>query len=80
MDIQLLNTSAWDTISAMPPPPGVTSNFEDPVTLGPIWRATICVSVALAVVSLALRLYTRLYVTRSIGADDCRTLSEHIIT
>lgn len=79
MDTQLLNTSAWDTTPVMPPPPGVTSNFENPVTLAPICRTAIFVAAPLAIVSLALRLYTRLRVTRSIGIDDCKILSERII-
>ena len=52
------------------PPPGVTPNYVDPVSRGPQLEA---VSIALLVVAFLFvmtRLATKIYVTRSLGADD----------
>lgn len=58
------------TIPAIPPPPGVIPNFENPYSLAPIGRAVLGVTFPLMIIAIASRLYTRLWVTRSIGPDD----------
>ncbi|KAK0630534.1 hypothetical protein B0T17DRAFT_616176 [Bombardia bombarda] len=55
---------------AMVPPPGEVSNFIDPYSLAPAGRIVVYVTLPLMVISVALRIYTRLFVTRTIGTDD----------
>jgi len=58
-------------IGALPPPPGITPNFENPesiayrviivAVIGPLLTIPIC----------ALRLYTKRNFLRAVGLDDC---------
>ncbi|KAF4585579.1 GPCR, PTH11-type [Ophiocordyceps camponoti-floridani] len=57
-------------VPIMAPPPGVTSNFTDPVTNGLILTRLIPVFMAVVVFFAVLRVYTRAFVTRSLGFDD----------
>ncbi|KAH8746198.1 hypothetical protein F5883DRAFT_700776 [Diaporthe sp. PMI_573] len=62
--------SSNETIGAVPPPPGVVPNFDDPPSLALVSTAT---SIALAVFStcfVALRFYTTLVITRVRGTAD----------
>ena len=55
---------------SMPPPPGVVSNFNNPVTLAsPILAVCIATSV-LAIILLCMRLYSTTRITRSASYDD----------
>lgn len=62
----------WN-IPSTPPPPGVTSNFKNPESKGyeSIIITTICLSLMTPV--FALRLYSKFFVTRSLGWDDCKS-------
>lgn len=66
-----MDPSQIATYPAMTPPAGVTPNFVDPYSLAPGGRIIIYVLLPLMVISLALRLYTRIHITHTIGADDC---------
>lgn len=57
-------------IPSAAPPPGVTSNFQDPPNLAQVIIAVSAIASALAALSLAARLYSTLRVTRSPGLDD----------
>lgn len=57
-------------LPAMVPPDGVIPNFVDPETRAPTVRIVICVSLALMVSFIALRIYSRLTVRVNFGADD----------
>ncbi|KAI2467416.1 hypothetical protein F4781DRAFT_402319 [Annulohypoxylon bovei var. microspora] len=57
-------------IPAIPPPDGVTPNFIDPYSLALPGRVVIGVTLPLIVISVASRLYTRIWITRATGADD----------
>ncbi|KAH8759481.1 hypothetical protein F5883DRAFT_648076 [Diaporthe sp. PMI_573] len=62
--------SSNETIGAVPPPPGVVSNFDDPPSSALVNTAT---SIALALFStcfVALRFYTTLGITRVRGPAD----------
>jgi hypothetical protein len=62
--------SSNENIGAMPPPPGVVPNFDDPPSLA---LASTAASIALAVFStcfVALRFYTTLGITRVRGISD----------
>lgn len=57
-------------ISALPPPPGVTANFVNPASRRPQIIAIAIIFPVLAFIAIALRLYTRLFVSRAFGLDD----------
>lgn len=69
----MLDLSALDSVPAMMPPSGAIPNFENPYSLAPIGTIVIGVSLPLAIISVASRLYTRFCITHSIGADDCKS-------
>lgn len=54
-----------------PAPEGQESNFIDPVSRAYQLEIEIAVAVALVVFFLSFRLYCRLRVTKTFGADDC---------
>lgn len=56
---------------AMEAPADDPTNFDDHYSLAPASRIVIYVLLPLMVAAVASRLYTRLWVTRAIGADDC---------
>lgn len=59
---------------AVDPPPGVISNFDNPASRG---QGVIVAGVVLLLLSLlfvSIRLYTRIWVTRALGWDDCTFL------
>lgn len=64
---------------AMPPPPGMTSNFIDPDYCGIRLLVVNCVFLPLAVISFAIRSWTRLFVVRSFRIDDCENPLSWII-
>jgi hypothetical protein len=51
-------------------PPGVVSNFVSPENRGDILIAVSAVCLALLLVFVPLRLYTRIRITRTFGLDD----------
>ncbi|CAG8376068.1 unnamed protein product [Penicillium salamii] len=55
---------------AMPPPAGLTSNFVDPPHKSTPFLIVNCVFLPLAVLGLAIRTWTRLYIVRSFRSDD----------
>lgn len=71
MDLSKLDPEMLMHIPVHPPPPGVTSNFIDPLSRAYQTRIAIGVMLALMVPLLFLRLYTRLRVTKTFGLDDC---------
>lgn len=63
---------ASDTITpAGSPPAGQTSNFINPDSVGTKFLVVNCVFLPLAVIALAVRTWTRLFVVRSFRSDDC---------
>lgn len=63
---------ASDTITpVMAPPAGQTSNFVNPDYNGARFVAVNCIFLPLAVLALAVRTWTRLFVVRSFRVDDC---------
>lgn len=61
----------WSQIAAGTPPDGQTSNFIDPPSQANIPRIATYVTLPPMLLFLALRLYTRLIITRKVGLDDC---------
>lgn len=58
-------------IPAMTPPAGVIPNFIDPETLAPLAKYIMYITTVLMFLIFCLRVYVRLRVTNSWGADDC---------
>ena len=65
----LAGVDIWKT-PMLPPPPGVTSNFVNPESRGHLIQAGMYSVLAIMLVSLVLRIYTRLRL-RALGLDDC---------
>lgn len=68
-------TQTYQKIPVLKPPPGVTSNFINPSSSK---NAIIIVNVILVTLMLgfvALRIYTKGFLTRSVAWDDC----EHFV-
>ncbi|KAF7596947.1 hypothetical protein BBP40_011313 [Aspergillus hancockii] len=54
----------------MSPPPGKTSNFIDPPYIGTKFLVVNCVFLPIAVISLLVRTWTRVFIVRSFRWDD----------
>ena len=65
------DASAGVTLPAHWPPPGITSNFINPVTRGPALVISSAISITLMVLSVTVRFYTKLYIKKTWGWDDC---------
>lgn len=57
---------------ALQPPAGTISDFQKPPGLENFFLATIVLSFVLPSVALLLRIYTKHFLLRSIGYDDCK--------
>lgn len=66
MDWKLL-----EQIPALPPPAGVQSDFDSSETRDDLARIVVSLTYALMLIFLALRIYTRVRITNSLGVDDC---------
>lgn len=60
-----------DQIPAYPPPPGVTSNFKNPVSLAKTLVVVNVVFLSLMTIFVGLRIYTKHCIARKLGWDDC---------
>lgn len=65
------DSSGPTMIPAIPPPPGVTSNFVNPANCGRLLVVTGSVLVGIMVVFIAARAYTKTFITRKFFWDDC---------
>ena len=54
----------------LPPPPGVKSNFDRPATRIPSYNVIIIIPLVLASLLVFLRIYTRAWISKSLGWDD----------
>ncbi|KAL8935780.1 MAG: hypothetical protein Q9211_004518 [Gyalolechia sp. 1 TL-2023] len=72
IDSANFDVSQLGHVPALPPPPGETSNFEDPYSRGPdvVIASSICLALMLPMV--LLRFYTKLVIKRIWGWDDYR--------
>lgn len=59
-------------VAAATPPNGTTSNFVNPPSIGNQQTATNIVVLIIMVVVVLLRLYTRAFIVKSVGYDDCK--------
>ena len=56
----------------LPPPEGVIPNFVDPPTLEHVQIAATVVCLTLAVFTTVLRMYTKVFIIKAIGWEDCK--------
>ena len=59
-------------MGALPPPPGVKPNFVDPENFHPAMIATIVFCLALTTLLTVARVYTKLFISKTHGWDDCK--------
>ena len=57
---------------ASPPPAGTLPDFQKPAGLETVFWINLALSFALPSLALFLRIYTRHFVLRSMGYDDCK--------
>ena len=55
-----------------PPPPGITPNFDDPPSQLRAINAVVISCLTIATIFAWLRLYTKVFVKRSYGSEDCK--------
>lgn len=67
----------FQLVSALPPPPGQTSNFDNPESLAK-WNV-VCVAVCLSITTtlFALRTYARMVIIKERLLEDCNSYSPH---
>lgn len=78
MDPSKLSPAILDTYPAMTPPKGYETNFANPGVDGSNANSTVIVTAfltSLTVLILLLRLYTKKFVLRRFGWDDCECFS-----
>ena len=73
MDLSLYPTHAdLTTIPALSPPPGTTPDFVHPGTRANLTLIPCAGIVAVMILFVILRIYTKLYIIEVIGWDDCK--------
>ena len=65
------NLNLFANVPALKPPPGVTSNFENPLSQGPVLVVVGSILNALMIVFVLARAYTKIYIIRKATWDDC---------
>jgi hypothetical protein len=66
-----MNLTAPATTPAMAPPPGVTPNFVNGESLLTIAVVTVGLCMFSITLALVLRLFTKIFIAKSMGWDDC---------
>jgi hypothetical protein len=61
-----------EVVGVIPPPPGVTPNFIDPVSKAHVVIITVIVVTSISAFSTGIRHYTALFITRHVRIDDCK--------
>ncbi len=68
-----LSPRGVDTTYAAEPPPGDTPDYDHPARNGVcLLFVVIPLLMAIATIMVILRLYTRKFIVRNLGADDCK--------
>ncbi|KAI0143845.1 hypothetical protein F4776DRAFT_442144 [Hypoxylon sp. NC0597] len=74
-----MSTLNSSLIPGMTSPPGVTPNFGEPYSAAPACRIIMAVTMAVMYCFVALRVYTRWWVTRLFGVDDLLCLAAAVL-
>ena len=61
-----------DQMPGLKPPPGVTPNFINPVNYQNTIVATLAVCLTVATLFTALRLYSKIFIIKSVALEDCK--------
>lgn len=64
------NQNLW-LVPAATPPNGTIPNFVNPPSIGYQQTMTNIVVLVIMIIVVALRLYTRIFIVKSFGYDDC---------
>ncbi|SLM40448.1 hypothetical protein LPUS_11260 [Lasallia pustulata] len=59
---------------AMPPPPGVTPNFDHPLSAYPAQIVPLTLFITIATIAVLMRMYTKLFLVRSVVLEDYAVL------
>ncbi|KAF2687354.1 hypothetical protein K458DRAFT_429292 [Lentithecium fluviatile CBS 122367] len=73
-DLSTMTPEQLANMPGMPPPSGVKSNFVNPETQAPQCIAIVSIFLGIMIITLAMRLYTRIYVVKRTGWDDWTAL------
>ena len=57
---------------AGPPPAGVVSNFDNPQNHHNILYVTAALTLSFATCAVSIRIFTKLFLLRSMGYEDCK--------
>jgi hypothetical protein len=68
----------WN-VPAATPPNGTIPNFVNPPNIGYRQTTTNIVVLVIMIIVVFLRLYTRIFIVRSFGYDDCMYQSVHLL-
>ena len=63
---------------AMPPPPGVESNFDNPPSLALDIIVVNAVFLSLMAIAVGIRLYVRVLIANAPGWDDCELVAKQL--
>lgn len=63
----------FDHYPAYRPPPGIASNFKNPVTLAKPLIVVNVLFITLMISVVAIRIYTKHYIVRKLWWDDCES-------
>ena len=59
-------------IGGLPPPAGIIPNFTDPYSISKVILAANIMFLTMTTVTTSIRCYTKLFVMRKLGWDDCQ--------
>ena len=68
------NGTGTEVMGGLAPPPGTTPDFVNPYSLQPSMISVFVFYLAITAITTLLRMYTKLYITKTPGWGDC-TLS-----
>ncbi len=77
MDASLLSSLTPEQLAQLPagqPPPGVVSNFDNPDSIAGSAIAPISFFLAVMIIVMAMRMYCRVFILKSVGLDDWTAL------
>ncbi|KAH0386879.1 hypothetical protein KCU92_g2262, partial [Aureobasidium melanogenum] len=72
------NVDYWQ-VPAAKPPNGITPNFVDPPSIGHRQTATNIVVLIIMIIVVLLRLYTRIFIVKSVGYDDWAMIASLLV-
>jgi hypothetical protein len=67
-----LTAKSEQIVGLLPPPPGVTPDFDNPISIAYRLVITIAICLSTSTIVVLLRLYTKSFIVHTISADDCK--------